>query len=249
MPTTMPSRGPPLALSDLSGLPASFLYLPPSRHLQLPGNIPRSQFRTRHPLPDTPTNMEHKCLPWQARPPRAHPARPVPPGPTAYCEHFPRAKQCAKPFIRIITFRTCNMPGRSECCHSQYADSQQGTHLVRNKNLVHFRKTADPLFRYCKFPAGLISLLSAHLASKQPDEPTKAECGVGTTFTPHQHPLPRWPQKAWYRPSGVSLLPPSAHLEDQANRARVVPNSSKFPHILSKQRSVSVWLPYHENPS
>lgn len=218
---------------------------PPSRHLQLPDKIPTSQFRARHPLPDTPMNMEHKSLPWEARP-RAHPARPGPPGPTAYCEHFPCAKQCAEPFVRTIPLlRTCNNARKKWMLSFPICRFATRNTLGRSgtKTLCNFRKAAAPLFRCCKIPAGLISLLSAHLASQHPDEPTKARCGVGTTFTPHQHPLPRWPQKAWCRPSGVSLLPPGVRREDHANRARELFQTAANSHVLSKQCSVSVWAP------
>lgn len=99
---------------------------------------------------------------------RSPPACPAPPGPTAHCGHSPRAWQCAEPFAgsiplfrtgnnarkeRMLSFPTCRRTTRS-------------TRSVRNKNLVNFRKAAAPLLRYCKIPAGLISLLSAHLASQ-----------------------------------------------------------------------------------
>lgn len=202
MPTASPSQGPPLALSDLSGLPASLLYLPPCR-LAAADKIPRSQFRAHHLLPDTPMNMGHKCLPsHEPAQPALYPQ--VPP-PAVNTSHVP-SSVLSPSYALLHYLELVTMPGRSECCHSQHADLQQGTYLIRNKNLVHFRKPADPLFRYCKFRAGL-SLLSAHLTSKHPDAPTKAECGVGTTFTPHQHPRPRRPPKAWCLPLACLCCP------------------------------------------
>lgn len=249
MPTTMPSRGPPLAVSDLSVLPASFLYsLPPdtcSCQVRFPGHSSG---------PVTPSQTHPRTWSTSAFPGRPGPHEPTQPAlylqvppPTANISHVPSSVPSPSyALLHNLELVTCREEANAVIPNMQIRNKEHtwsGT-----KTLCISEKLQTLYFVIVNSQQDSLVCCLLIWQANSPMSQLKPSVVRGQ-HSPHIS--TRF--HAGLRKPGIvplaCLCCPLVLTSKIKQTARVVPNSSKFPHNLSKQHSVSVWFPYRENPS